>query len=244
MVRRLCIIISFVVLGSFAAAQGYFFDVTNIYEQQLVSHERIRFTVNTGSTLFPYSGMVGWRLMFSRYEIGDTDPQYEYSVWVLPARDADLSQQFWIVRPVGLVGPWHYRIDAVNSDRKPLATSRELIYTFDDQDTVYRGIVPYVASDGYWGTALALTNQTGTEATVTLTVYDNAGDPYPVEHGTNTTTVTVPANGTWSNYLYLVLGYAAFSGHITLASDQPLSWIGIVSTTDNPVGLMQFGEVK
>lgn len=219
------------------------FGVSSIREQTLASHERIQITIDTSTTLFPFSNQVGWRLMFSRYSIGDQDPQYEYAVWVLPAQSADLSQVIWFVRPAGLTGTWHYRIDAVDSSRAPLASSGELEHDFARPAAVLTGIIPYVAQDRYWGTALALTNPTDTATAATLTFYTDAGDPYPANHGSNALTVDVPARGTWSGYLGTLLP-ASFAGQIRMESPAALSWIAIISYDGAANGMIQQGVLN
>ena len=222
-----------------------YFTLNSVYEQTLVSHQRLRFTINTGMDYFPYTGQVGWRLLFSRYEMGDSDPQFEYAVWAMPSQGSDLSQEIWIVRPEGLVGEWHCRIDAVDATRKVLATSLEFIHDFSQEEAkTCTGMLPYVASDSYWLISMGVTNPNDSDVVLKMYVYDTTGDPYPVNHGANEFDVVVPAHGTWAAYLKTVVGLASFYGHIEMTADKPLSWIAILGTADNPAGPIQTGEVK
>ena len=236
----------FVILFLMTAAFGYtdYFTVNSIAEYQLVSHDRIRITINTGASLFPYSGQIGWRILFSKFYIGDQDPQYEYAVWVLPSQAADLSQEIWFVRPQGLTGEWHYRIDAVNGDRATIATSKELINTFTEKTKVYKGIIPYVVSDGFYSTGVAFTNTTDKAANVTVRVYETDGNPFAFFMGTNETKVVVPAHGTYVATVFYLITHAQFYGHIELESDQPVDWLATFFTSDDPVGVLQSGKVE
>lgn len=227
--RRAGALVLAVLLCGSAGAYVDSFTVRSVYEQQLVSHQRLRFTVDTGGALFPYSGQVGWRLLFSRYEIGASDPQYEYAVWALPAQAADLSQEIWIVRPDGLTGEWHYRIDAVDAYRAPLATSGEIVYTFGQEEAVYTDTIPYVSSSPYWTTAIAVTNTADAPVTVRLEVYDPTGDPYPVRDGGNVFEVRLPARGVYTSYLSQIVGLATYSGTIRLTAPARCRWLAISS---------------
>ena len=227
--RRAGALVLAVLLCGSAGAWVDSFDVRSVYEQQLVSHQRLRFTVDTGGALFPYSGQVGWRLLFSRYEIGASDPQYEYAVWALPAQAADLSQEIWIVRPEGLTGEWHYRIDAVDESRAPLATSGEIVYTFGQEATVYTDTIPYAASSPYWSTSIAITNTSDEATTVRLEVYDDTGDPYPILDGRNAMEVQIPPRGVYTSYLARIVGLRPYTGSIRLTAPVRCRWLAIAA---------------
>lgn len=245
MSKVICSLLVVIFLTTVAFGYTDYFTVTGISEYQLISHDRIRITINTGASLFPYSGQIGWRILFSRFYIGDQDPQYEYAVWVLPSQSADLSQEIWFVRPQGLSGEWHYRIDAVNGDRATLATSMELIYTFtEEEEKVYNGILPYAVSDGYYSTGIAFTNATNTDVNLTVKAFDMDGNPYAFFQGTNETTVIVPAHGTYVATVSYLITHSQFYGHLEFEADQPLSWLATFYTTANPVGAMQSGKIE
>lgn len=219
--------------------QSTYFGISSIYEQELVSHQRIRITINSGGGYFPYSGMVGWRLMFSRWEIGDSDPQYEYAVFVLPARDYDLSQTFWFVRPIGLAGDWHMRIDAIDASRRPVATSGEFVHTFTAPEPLFRAVVPYAASSGYWATALAITNPE--QQPVAATVHAYASDGTLI----SSWQIVVPGYGTTAEYLSAHLGETfQFFGNLQIEAAGPLEWVAVVSTPTDPVGLIMQGVCR
>ena len=218
-----------------------YFTVTSIREQTLVSHDRIKITINTGGNFFPYTGQIGWRIFFSQYEMGDQDPQYQYAVWVLPAQSADLSQEIWFVRPSGLDGLWHYRIDAVDANRAPIATSGELTYTFTSETAVYTDTLAYVAqTEPYWMTSIAFTDDSGQVSTLKLFFYDDKGYPYPVLHGENVYEIEVPANGTWTGYLGTICPHQ-FTGNIKMESSNKLRWVAVISGT---FGLLQTGKLE
>ncbi len=228
--RRAAVLVLAVLLCGSAGAWVDSFAVRSVYEQQLVSHQRLRFTVDTGAALFPYAGQVGWRLLFSRYEIGASDPQYEYAVWALPAQAADLSQEIWIVRPEGLTGEWHYRIDAVDACRAPLATSGELTYEFTaGEAAMYQDTIPYAASSAQWAMSIAVTNTSDVPVTVRLEVYDDTGDPYPIQDGGNALDVDLPPRGVYTSYLARIVGLRAYSGTIRLTAPVRCRWLAIAA---------------
>lgn len=232
-------------LGSMALpfGQTYSFDVKSVTEFQLVSHERLRFTIDTYNAFFPYSGMIGWRLLFSQYTMGDSDPQYQYAVWALPARDSDISQEFYIVRPAGLTGKWYVRIDAVDAARKPLATSHEFTHEFSTPEVEYKGMIYYIAQDKSWSASLGLTNPTDKVATATFTFYSQSGDPYTVDHGANSFSVEIPAHAVWAGHLGSFLP-GDFYGSVKLQSDAPLGWEAIMAYGTNPAGMIMQGVLK
>lgn len=220
------------------------FNINNVSIVETVSHDRVYITVDPLGAWFPYSGQVGWRIYFSRWFIGWDDPQYEYTVWILPARGFDLSPSFWFVRPKGLEGEWHYRIDAVDSSRKPLATSNEQIYTFGGEGaTVYTGAIPWVAQDNLWFTSYTFTNTGTTAVNVTMKFYEQNGDPFSVIHGTNVYNFNVQPKAAASFYTSQVIGYQyVFYGHVELESDKPIDYMTFI--TDGERFLTFTGSLK
>lgn len=222
-----------VLLGCFCLAQSVqYFDVSNICIVETISHDRIYMTIDPAGAWFPYSGQVGWRIYFSRWYIGWDDPQYEYTVWILPARGFDLSPSFWFVRPKGLEGEWHYRVDAIDSSRVPIATSNEKTYNFSTGTAIpkYTATIAWVANDNLWKTSFTFTNANTTSATVSLFFYEANGDPFSVIHGGNVYTTTIPAKSSTALYVGSIIGNQyIFYGHIEMESDKPLDYLTFIS---------------
>lgn len=208
------------------------FNITDINVVETVSHDRVYMTIDPLGAWFPYSGQIGWRIYFSRWYIGWDDPQYEYTVWILPARGFDLAPSFWFVRPKGLEGEWHYRVDAVNSERKPVATSNEQTYTFGGSST-YAASIPWVAQDNVWFTSFTFTNSGTSPVNVTMRLYESNGDPFSVIHGTNIYSFTVPAKASAAFYTGEMIGYQyVFYGHIEVESDKPIDYMTFITDGD------------
>lgn len=231
--------------GAFVSGQeerlGYF--SASVEEQAQAGQERLAFLVDTPD-FWPYAGQAGWRICFSRAEMAGADPAYDFAVWYLPAAGEDLSRRFCVVRPAGLAGTWHYRVEAMDAARQVLASSLELTHDFASPPAEYSDTVPYATTEGDWVMALSLANPTDEAATATVAFWTADGRPVPVDADGNTVRVEIPPRGSWANYLRAVLGDVKFSGPLTVRSTAPVRWMTIIGTVAAPVGGLLSGEAR
>lgn len=210
------------------------FSILSVREETNISHTRIYFAIDTRGAMFPYRNsttgafQAGWRIYLSPYTIPDDDPQFAITLWNLPNKDRSMSQVFWIVKPEGLVGPIHVRIDAIDATRTIIARSLPYQHVFDNtlNGGIKTSVLPWVVSAPDWSTSVVLVNPNPIQVSTSLAYRTMVG---VMAHMAEVTLQPFQIHAFYVNDVFVT----PFHGSIELLGDHPVYYQVIMVSEDN-----------